>query len=557
MASLFMRRLAALTVAVTLGVAAPAVRSQADVPLPNPPQFPFENPLLPDQDTLGKFLFWEEQLSHDGTMACGTCHIHEFGGSDPRSSLGNPHPGPDGLFGTADDVAGSPGVVRNGVGTGFVHDAVFGVDVQVTPRKAPTTINSVYFTDLFWDGRATQAFTDPQTGLAAIGYLGALESQAADPPASSVEMGADGIDWDDIALRIRFAKPGALMTDLPPEMADFLGNHPTYPSMFNAVYGDPAVTSERILFAIGNYERTLISDQTALDDFLKGVTPSLPPEFQPGFDLFQGAANCSACHVLPFAMDNDYHNIGVRPDAEDIGRQAVTGMPADIARFKTPQIRNAALRGNLMHNGGLATVRDVIEFYDRGGDFPGPNLDVNIQPLNLTPHELDDLEHFVANGMLDARVANNVFPFSRPTLHSELASLNFEYGVASLDGSGGTAELIGHQPGYPNHKNFTVGVSDAVPNTGAIVLFSLAPDLAATPFPNPAFPVPMNIDLGTIFLDVITVTDGAGVSSFRLPLPNNPSVSGITLYVQWFIGDPTAVATGGVYGTKGLAVEIL
>ena len=95
--------------ALAVAFLAPSALSQADAPLPNPPEFPFENPLLPDQDILGKFLFWDEQLSHDNTVACGTCHIHENGGTDPRA-IPVTNPGLDGMFGTLDDIHGSPGV---------------------------------------------------------------------------------------------------------------------------------------------------------------------------------------------------------------------------------------------------------------------------------------------------------------------------------------------------------------------------------------------------------------------------------------------------------------
>ena len=76
-----------------------------------PPPVPFENPLTPEKVVLGKILFWDEQLSSDDSTACGTCHQPEFGGSDPRAADAL-HPGPDGLFGTADDIRGSFGVTR-------------------------------------------------------------------------------------------------------------------------------------------------------------------------------------------------------------------------------------------------------------------------------------------------------------------------------------------------------------------------------------------------------------------------------------------------------------
>ena len=558
MVSISFRRSTTFGAVLAVAFSAGSVMAQSgDAVMPNPPEFPFENPLLPDQDLLGKFLFWEEQMSHDGSMSCGTCHIHEFGGSDPRSTT-TINPGPDGLFNTDDDIHGSAGVVRHDVSNVFLHGGAFGSDVQVTGRKSPTTINSVSFNDLFWDGRALGAFTDPQTGLVEIPYMGALESQAVGPPLSDVEMAPVGESWGAITARLAAVKPMALATNLPSDMADFLADNPSYPDMFTAVYGDGDITSKRIAFAIANYERTLISDETILDDFLKGnIADFTGVGLQNGFDLFQGDANCAACHTLPFTVDFDFHNIGVRRDDEDHGLEDTTGNPADRAKFKVPNIRNSKLRTPLFHNGGMATVREVIEFYSRGGDFPGPNLDPNLVVLDLTEQEIDDLTAFIEVGMTDPRVENNLHPFTRPTLRSELASLNSEYGVESLDGDGGTARMLGHQTAFPGNVNYTLGVSDANPSSAAILLLSFLPDLAGTPFPDPRYPVPVNLDLGTLILDHTTSTDADGLASFNLPIPPNALYSGMKFYTQWFIEDVDAQATGGIYGTKGLEVEIL
>lgn len=552
MVSLRFRKSIAFAALLALGGLTSSAAAQADAPMPNPPEFPDENPMLVDQDILGKFLFWEEQMSGDNTMACGTCHIHEAGGSDPRS-VSTINPGPDGLFNTADDIHGSQGLVRFDNSKVFVDGGLFGHNAQVTGRKTPTAINSVYFNDLFWDGRATQAYTDPQSGLVEIAYLGALESQAVGPPLSDVEMSTVGRSWDDIVAKLTIATPGKLMINLPPEMADFLADNPTYPDMFNAVYGDPTLSSRGIAFAIANYERTLISDETVLDDFLLGIIAVFPAgPLSDGFDLFQGDANCASCHTLPFTMDNDYHNIGVRPDVEDGGRMATTGLPADVAKFKTPNIRNAKLRLPLFHNGGKNSVKEVIEFYNDGGDFPGPNLDAELLVLNLTTQDIDDLTALVEDGMTDARVEFGTFPFSRPTLTSEIPSLNSTYGVVS-----GAGTVLGHQPAFPGNADFTMGVADATANAPALMLVSFLPDMGGTVFPDPRFPVPVNLDLNTLVLDFATATDADGYASFNLPISGNPVLSGLKFYSQWFIFDAAAVATGGVYGTDGLEVEIL
>jgi len=553
------RLLSPAAAALLAAVLAPTAASQADAVMPNPPEFPFENPPLPDQDTLGKFLFWEEQLSSDNTMSCGTCHIHETGGSDPRALVAT-NPGPDGIFGNDDDIAGSPGVVAHDLATGeFTLGPGFGTDVQATGRKSPTMINAVYFNELFWDGRATQAFEDPVSGLVEIPYLAALESQAAGPPLSEVEMTGANRTWEDIADKIAAVTPMALATDLPAEMVDFLSVNPTYPEMFEAVYGDPDVTPSRIIKAIANYERTLISDETVLDAFLKGEIDDFTgfdPKMQQGFDLFQGDANCATCHTLPFTMDNDYHNVGVRPDAEDMGRFDATGDPADIGKFKTPNVRNAKLRETLMHNGGIATVEEVIRFYDRGGDFDDGNLDENILVLDLTEDEIAALTFFIEEGCTDLRVENGTFPFTRPTLRSELPPLNTTFGVESQDSLGGTAQWIAHHPANLKNADFLMGVSDAMPGESAALVLTFLPG-DGSPFPDPRFPVPVNVDLTTLILAFTRTISPDGLATVKLPIPPNPILAGQKLYGQWFITDPAQLATGGVYGTKGVEIEIL
>jgi cytochrome c peroxidase len=537
-------------------ILAPRGASQSDVAMPNPPQFPFENPMLPDQDLLGKFLFWDEQMGSDNTMACGRCHFHELGGSDARSvNSTNPNEGPDGIIGTDDDIMGSPGTVHMDANFNYVAGDPHFPKPRVTGRKAPSPINAVYNFEQFWDGRASDTYTDPQTGLAEIGYLGSLESQAVGPPVSDVEMGREGRTWNDITAKLALVKPMALGTNLPTEMSDFLATYPTYPAMFEHVYGDSAITSKRIAFAIGNYERTLISDQSPLDEFLKGNVPDLGP-YDAGFELFRGTAFCTSCHVLPFTNDDNYHNIGVRPDAEDVGRFAVTGDPADMSKFKTPNIRNAKLRVPLFHNGSKNSVAELVDFYDMGGEFIGPNTDPDLLVLNLTAQEKADLISFVEDGVLDPRVAAGQFPFTRPTLASELPSLNTVYGVASLNGLGVAPDLIAHVPANQGHPNWLLGVFNGTPNAAAVVALCFASD-DGSPFPDPRFPVPMNVDVSTLIGLLPATTDGMGTGTVKLAIPINPVLSGLKVYAQWFITDPAALATGGFYGSEGVEVELL
>ena len=127
-------------------VAAPSgSQGLPDVPVPG------ENPITENKRVLGKILFWEEQLSSDNSVACGTCHAIDFAGADSRVGM---HPGADGILGNADDVFGSPGVVRRDVTNAPIDDPIFGFGPQVTARSAPNFFGGLWSPEVFWDGSA-------------------------------------------------------------------------------------------------------------------------------------------------------------------------------------------------------------------------------------------------------------------------------------------------------------------------------------------------------------------------------------------------------------------
>jgi cytochrome c peroxidase len=385
-----------------------------------PPPEPAGNPTTPQKALLGKALFWDEQLSTTRTMACGTCHVFARGGSDPRGA--GIHPGADGLFGTPDDVRGSFGVVLQDLGARYLGSPWFGIRRQVTSRKAQSPINAAYENELFWDGRAGGTFVDPVSGQVLLASGGALETQAAAPPISEVEMSHAGHDWTHAASDLAYCTPLALATNVPAPLQAFVAGQ-TYAQLFAQVFGSPGVTPARILFAIAAYERTLVSDQSPYDRSLAGLHTLTLAE-QQGQQVF--TALCATCHVdVTVAVlargpgVNDYRNIGVRPIAEDEGRFAVTQNPADRGRFRVPSLRNVALRAPYFHNGGMLTLDDVVDFYIRGGDFH-QNQDPLI--LNIigavSPAQRTTLLAFLRT-MTDPRVQNEQPPFDRPRLWSE------------------------------------------------------------------------------------------------------------------------------------------
>lgn len=412
---------------------APAVPGLSPVPEPA------ENPITEDKRILGKILFWDEQLSSDNTIACGSCHIPSAGGGDPRAGA---HPGADGIFSTADDVIGSPGIVALSSPTTPINDPIFGFAPQVTGRAAPTAIAAMYTADHFWDGRATSEFLDPEDGVTVIiASGGALESQAVGPILSTVEMAHTGRTWTDVKNKLQAATPLALVTSrVPADMTAAIAINSDYPSLFAAAFGDNAITAARIGMAIATYERTLLPDQSPWDLYNAGDLGAMTVQQIAGWDFLQtsnGGQRCLSCHTPPLFSDDDFHNIGLRPASEDLGRENVTGNTADKGRFKTPTLRNSGLRKQLMHVGWITDNSDAIDFYNAGTadvtsshsqftadqtPLPGSGDDYTTAVLTPTDESnQNDVAEFLSNGLTDPRVAAETFPFDRPTLRSEFS----------------------------------------------------------------------------------------------------------------------------------------
>jgi len=530
------------TVATLLAAALLAARAPAQL---DPPPEPPENPVTAEKAVLGKILFWDEQLSSDNTVACGTCHRPAFGGSDPRPFR---LAGPDGLLGTADDVFGSPGIVRSDECNFFEPDPVHGFDPQVTGRSSQSFVMAAYDEDLFWDGRASTTFLDPVSGAVSIAYGGGLESQAAVPVLSGVEMGHAGRDWSEVTAKLATARPLALADRLPPDVETALAADPGYPDLFAAAFGDGAITAERIAWAIATYERTLVPDQTPWDRHFAGDSTALTDAQKEGLRIFTFRAGCAACHSPPLFADAGFHNIGLRDPATDPGREAVTGDPADRGRFKTPSLRQLASRPRTMHTGQFDRIDDVVEFYDRGGDF-SDNLDPLIAPLGLTAQEKLDLADFLAHGLDDPRMLAETAPFDRPRLHSEQKRGNpAVYGAGSA-GSGGfvPAMLFGAPPNLGN-VDFRFGLRDALAGAPALLVLSEARD--AADFGGIPVLVDFSRALGILGWPLTGSGEGGGRATCAVAIPGDPALAGFVFVAQWFVIDPQAA--GGVAASDGL-----
>ena len=506
------------------------------------PAAPVENPVTAEKAILGKVLFWDEQLSSDGSMACGTCHIPSVGGAELRSGPGTLFPGPDGVFGTADDGFGSPGVVNTDGFGHFAPSTLFGLEPQVTGRYAPSPITAGYFQDLFWDGRATSKFTDPLTGATAIASGGALESQSLGPLLSDVEMAEPARGFAELSARIAGARPLALATNLPQDLQVSLQSHPTYPDLFTQAFGTADITPVRIAFALATYQRTLVADQTPWDDFQRGVSGALTAQQQRGMAAFETTAACAVCHSPPLFSNGDYHALALRPSSEDIGRAAVTGYPWDEGKFKTPSLRNVALRNHWFHNGSpqMQDLRDTVAIYGTGVGGGFDNLDPVLNGLIIPPADVDDITEFL-HALTDPRVAAESYPFDRPTLRFERAVPNPEpTGLGAMAGTGGMApELILSPAPFLGSESFRVGLSGGLGGSfGAMRLRVL--DLGG--FPGATSLRTLPLPGGPIVLG--GVGSGEGYATWSFPLTATPSLLGLKLEGQWWVRD--AAAPGGV-----------
>jgi cytochrome c peroxidase len=130
---------------------------------------------------------------------------------------------------------------------------------------------------------------------------------------------------------------------------------------------------------------------------MAGDSTALSSDERAGLALFRGKANCVACHVGPNFTDEQLHNTGIawRDGAfADEGRFVVTHREQDHGAFKTPTLRETARTAPYMHDGSLATLDDVVEYYSNGGH-PNPGIDPQIRRLDLTFDERRALVSFL------------------------------------------------------------------------------------------------------------------------------------------------------------------
>lgn len=334
-------------------------------PLGLPPvPVPENNPQTPEKIALGDKLFHDERFSSTGEVSCATCHAREKGFTD------------------------SPLKVSEGI------------NKLTGTRNAPTVLNSAYMTTMFWDGRSPD-----------------IEDQALHPFINPVEMG---------------------LTDHEP-ILEIVRTDPDYVKAFTEVFGKSGdgITMIEVTQAIAAFERDQVFGNTPFDRYyFGGEEDALTDAQKRGFDIFVNQGRCVSCHVVEQTQalftDNRFHNVGVgindiqddvpdlarqfvkasftltevdiavltNPKTSELGRFAVTNGFDDLGAFKTPTLRNIDLTAPFMHDGSLATLRDVVVHYNNGGVTVKGNpvndfLSGGIRPLNLNDQQIDDLVAFM------------------------------------------------------------------------------------------------------------------------------------------------------------------
>lgn len=177
-------------------------------------------------------------------------------------------------------------------------------------------------------------------------------------------------------------------------LAQRLNANTAYKNDFLEAFGDSA-SAYTITRALAQFERTLIQEPTAFDDYVNGNPEAFSQAAKRGFELFYGKAGCDGCHSGPLMTNFGFYNNGTQIGPDDYGRAELTLDSADFYLFKVPSLRKVILTAPYMHDGSLLSLRDVLEQYNDGGVGHDYTSDA-IAPLNLNESELVALEEFLS-----------------------------------------------------------------------------------------------------------------------------------------------------------------
>lgn len=252
-------------------------------------------------------------------------------------------------------------------GRGFAKNEAFskGVFGRMTTRNVPTILNRALGERQMWDGKAAS-----------------LEEQVLMPIEHPDEMG--------LPLESAIAR---------------LDADPEWRAAFESVYG-ARPDKESLANALAAFIRSQLIGNSPIDAFRAGQFSSLDDAARQGLWLFESRGGCWLCHSGPNFSDEEFHatGIGARDGKAEEGRFAITGDPSDRGRFKTPTLRALRHTAPYMHDGSLATLTDVVEFYARGGN-PIEHRDPRLKELELSEADKANLVAFL-EALSDVAPAN-------------------------------------------------------------------------------------------------------------------------------------------------------
>jgi cytochrome c peroxidase len=235
-------------------------------------------------------------------------------------------------------------------------------------RHSPTVVNAAWGDIFMWDGR-----------------LATLEDQALGPIQSPAEM---NMPLDKLMARLQT-----------------IGE---YKPMFASVFPQEGMTPKTLAKAIATYERTIVSERAPFDRWIEGDEKAISEEAKRGFVVFNGKAQCAACHEGWNFTNEGFQDIGLPSD--DAGRgQFLTAVIKMQHAFKTPSLREITRRAPYMHDGSLATLEQVVDHYD-GGGMDRPSRSDLMKPLGLTSDEKSDLVAFLKS------LTSDLTPTAAPVL---------------------------------------------------------------------------------------------------------------------------------------------
>ncbi len=251
-----------------------------------------------------------------------------------------------------------------------------GIDGLLGTRNSMPIFNMAwnYDENFFWDGRAFS-----------------IENQAMQPVINPIEMHNT---WPNAVQNLRASSE--------------------YPALFKAAFGSDQIMPPRVIQAIAQFERTLISANSKFDKYLTNQGTLTPSELN-GFSVFmdESKGDCFHCHGSdrnPLWTDNIFHNNGLDTSFSDLGLGEITGDPADNGKFKSPSLRNLAFTAPYMHDGRFATLDEVINHYSEGL-VNSPTIDPLMKNLatggaQLTAADKADLKAFLLS-LSDTEFINN------------------------------------------------------------------------------------------------------------------------------------------------------